>query len=72
MRQFVYIRASASYLEVTVHHPVLVQEADGLQHLLDHPAGVLLRVHAPVQDAVEELAARDAGGRRRGGTNITF
>ena len=45
------------YLEVTVNHPTLMQEADRLQHLLDHPAGVLLRVDASVQDTVEELTA---------------
>lgn len=45
------------YLEVTMHYAVLVQIANGLQHLLDHAAGVLLRVHAPVQYAVKELTA---------------
>lgn len=48
---------SRSYLEVTVHDAALVQIADGLQHLLNHSAGVLLRVHSSVQDAVEQLTA---------------
>lgn len=43
--------------------PALVQVADGLQDLLDHSAGVLLRVHASVQNAVEKLPAGNSGGR---------
>lgn len=46
-----------SYLEVTMHDAVLVQIADGLQHLLDHSAGILLRVNPPVQNTVKELTA---------------
>lgn len=39
-----------------MHDAVLVQIADSLQHLLNHPAGIFLRVHPPVQNAVKELA----------------
>ena len=46
-----------------MNHPALVQEADCLQHLPDHPAGVLLRVNAAVQDAVEEFAAGNTDHR---------
>lgn len=54
------------YLEVPVHDAVLVQVANGLQDLLDHTAGVLLRVHASVQDTVKELAARNTESRKWG------
>lgn len=40
-----------------MHNAALVQVADGLQHLLDHPAGILLWVHPSVQDPVKELSA---------------
>lgn len=46
-----------------MHNAALVQVADGLQNLLDHTAGVLLGVHASVQDTVKELAARNARTR---------
>lgn len=41
----------------------LVQIADGLQDLLDHTAGVLLRVHASVQNTVEKLPAGNSVSR---------
>lgn len=41
----------------------LVQVADGLQDLLDHTAGVLLRVNASVQNTVEKLPAGNSEGR---------
>lgn len=54
------------YLEVPMHDAALVQVADGLQNLLDHRAGVLLRVHASVQDPVEKLPAGNPESRNRG------
>lgn len=44
-----------------MHDAVLVQIADGLQHLLDHSAGILLRVNPPVQNTVKELTAWNTG-----------
>lgn len=47
------------HLEVSMHDAVLMQEADGFQNLLDHPAGVLLWINAAVQNTVEQLTARN-------------
>lgn len=47
-----------------MHDAILVQIANGLQNLLDHTAGVLLRVHASVQDTVKKLPAGNAEGRK--------
>lgn len=44
-----------------MHDAILMQVADGMQHLLDHVTGVHLGVHTSVQDAVKELAAGHAG-----------
>lgn len=52
---------SESYLKVTMHNAILVQIADSLQHLLDHPAGILLWVHPPVQNTVKELTTWNSG-----------
>lgn len=49
-----------------MHNAVLVQVANGPQNLLDHTAGVLLGVHASVQDTVKELAARNTETRNWG------
>lgn len=46
-----------------MHDAALVQIAHGLQDLLDHTAGVLLRVHASVQDTVKKLPAGNAESR---------
>lgn len=46
-----------------MHDTALVQVADGLQNLLDHTAGVLLGVHAPVQNAVEKLPTGNSESR---------
>lgn len=43
---------------------VLVQVADSLQHLLDHSAGVLLRVHPLIQDAIKQLPTWDPAQAR--------
>lgn len=47
-----------------MHYAVLVQVADSLQHLLDHPAGILLWVHPPVQYTVKELTAWNTGEKK--------
>lgn len=46
------------HLQVSVHDAVVMQVADGLQHLLDDVAGVPLSVDASIQDAIKQLAAR--------------
>lgn len=49
-----------------MHNAALVQVANGLQNLLDHTAGVLLGVHASVQDTVKELTTRNTETRNWG------
>lgn len=46
-----------------MHDTALVQVADGLQNLLDHTAGVLLGVHASVQNTVEKLPTGNSESR---------
>lgn len=48
-----------SYLQVSVHDAHLVKVVDGIQHLSDERAGVLLCVEALLHDAVKQLAAGD-------------
>lgn len=58
-----------------MHNAVLVQIANGLQNLLNDTTGVLLRVDAPVQYAVKELAARHTGwkhGQSRQDASFTW
>lgn len=53
-----------------MHDAALVQIANGLQNLLDHAAGVLLRVHASVQNPVKKLPAGNS--EIRNGSLIRF
>lgn len=46
-----------------MHDAALVQIANGLQNLLDHTAGVLLRVDASVQNTVKKLPTGNSESR---------
>lgn len=48
-----------------MHDAALVQIANGLQNLLDHTAGVLLRVDASVQNTVKKLPTGNSESRNR-------
>ena len=53
----VYVQSSdVLYLQISVYDACLVKVADCLQHLSDDITGVLLCVHAPVYDPVEQLS----------------
>lgn len=54
-----------THLQVSVHDAHFVQVVDGIQHLSDQRAGVLLCVEALLHDAVKQLAARDPAHRER-------
>lgn len=53
-----------SYLEIPMHYTILVQVGDGVQHLLNDSAGILLWVNPPLQDTVEEFTAGHTGGNK--------
>lgn len=47
-----------------MHYTILVQVGDGVQHLLNDSAGILLWVNPPLQDTVEEFTAGHTGGNK--------
>lgn len=61
--------ARQAHLEVPVHNAHAVEVVDGVQHLADQRAGVLLRVKPLLHDPVEQLSPRHAVFEGKGKKN---